>query len=50
MRLTLDMRIIYPRVKIKHVVILRNGNSSLSVAARSPWNMEALSLEWTGEH
>ena len=46
MRLTLGMRIIHPRVMIKHVVILRNDNSSLSVAARSPWNMEALSLEW----
>lgn len=50
MRLTLGMRIIHPRVMIQHVVILRNDNSSLSVAARSPYNMKALSLEWAREH
>ena len=36
--ITLGLRIAWPRVTIKHVVILKNNNLSVSVAMRFLWN------------
>lgn len=49
MSLTLDPRLIPPKAKNKHVVILQNDHFGLSGVVRSLWNMRSLSFRMDEE-